>query len=150
MGLPSQFLVVLIATVIVISDVNAARKKAAPAPRVIAPFKKLAHGVSSGQVIIKDSRTILIKNLKYDGAGPDAYFWVGKGQQPSPSGRKIPDERGSLDVIRGYAGEDIELILPKGMTFKDIDYLGIWCVAYKHNFGHVNIPKDLNVPAYQP
>lgn len=42
-------------------------------------FVKLAHKVSSGEVIIKDTRTIQIKAFSYDGAGPDAYFWIGKG-----------------------------------------------------------------------
>jgi hypothetical protein len=28
----------------------------------------------------------------------------------------------------------------------DIDWLAVWCVQYRHNFGHVLIPKDLDVP----
>ena len=28
----------------------------------------------------------------------------------------------------------------------DIDWLAVWCVEYRHNFGHVTIPKDLDVP----
>lgn len=28
----------------------------------------------------------------------------------------------------------------------DIDWLAVWCVEYRHNFGHVVIPKDLDVP----
>lgn len=28
----------------------------------------------------------------------------------------------------------------------DIDWLAVWCVEYRHNFGHVIIPKDLDVP----
>lgn len=54
----------------------------------------------------------------------------------------------SLDVLRAYEGEDIELQLPENLTVYDIDYLGVWCVAYKHNFGHVQIPHadDLWVP----
>jgi hypothetical protein len=28
----------------------------------------------------------------------------------------------------------------------DIDWLAVWCVQYRHNFGHVRIPKDLDVP----
>ena len=54
----------------------------------------------------------------------------------------------SLDVLRAYEGEDIELQLPENLTVYDIDYLAVWCVAYKHNFGHVQIPPadDLWVP----
>lgn len=28
----------------------------------------------------------------------------------------------------------------------DIDWLAVWCVEYRHDFGHVMIPKDLDVP----
>lgn len=52
----------------------------------------------------------------------------------------------SLDVLRGYQGEDIEIQLPGNLTVYDIDWLAVWCVQYRHNFGHVNIPKDLDVP----
>lgn len=53
---------------------------------------------------------------------------------------------GSLDPLRGYQGEDIEIQLPGNLTVYDIDWLAVWCVQYKHNFGHVFIPKDLDVP----
>lgn len=53
----------------------------------------------------------------------------------------------SLDVLNGYEGEDIELKLPDDLTVYDIEWLSVWCITYKHNFGHVKIPKhDLNVP----
>ncbi len=54
---------------------------------------------------------------------------------------------GSLDVLNGYEGEDIELKLPDDLTVYDIEWLSVWCITYKHDFGHVKIPKhDLNVP----
>lgn len=49
-------------------------------------------------------------------------------------------------MLRGYQGEDIEIQLPGNLTVYDIDWLAVWCVQYKHNFGHVYIPKDLDVP----
>ena len=52
----------------------------------------------------------------------------------------------SLEPLRGYQGEDIEIVLPKNLTVYDIEWLSVWCVQYKHNFGHVLIPKDLDVP----
>jgi hypothetical protein len=52
----------------------------------------------------------------------------------------------SLDPLRGYQGEDIEIQLPGNLTAYDIDWLAVWCVQYRHNFGHVLIPKDLDVP----
>lgn len=53
---------------------------------------------------------------------------------------------GSLEPLRGYQGEDIEIQLPGNLTVYDIDWLAVWCVEYRHNFGHVYLPKDLDVP----
>lgn len=64
-----------------ISSKTKVPKEGDPAPVSIpAGFVKLAHKVSSGEIIIKNTRTIQIQSFSYDGAGPDAYFWVGKGK----------------------------------------------------------------------
>ncbi|XP_032523289.2 protein Skeletor, isoforms B/C isoform X3 [Danaus plexippus] len=117
-----------------------------PRPRVLPEFKRLAHGLRSGNISVLDAKTFYIPNLHYDGAGPDAYFWVGNGSEPNPFGTKVPNEMGSLSPLRGYQGEDIELVLPGSLSAHDIDWLAVWCVEYRHNFGHVYIPKDLDVP----
>lgn len=117
-----------------------------PKPRVLPEFKRLAHGLRSGNISVLDAKTFYIPNLHYDGAGPDAYFWVGNGSEPNSFGIKVPNEMGSLDPLRGYQGEDIEIQLPGSLTVYDIDWLSVWCVQYRHNFGHVSIPKDLDVP----
>lgn len=118
----------------------------APKPRVLSEFKRLAHGLRSGNITVLDARTIYIPNLHYDGAAPDAYFWVGNGTEPGPWGIKVPNEVGKLDPLKGYQGQDIEIQLPENITVYDIDWLAMWCVTYHHNFGHINIPKDLDVP----
>lgn len=41
-----------------------------PKEKSLGPLPTLAHGVKSDDVIIVDSKTLLIKNLYYDGAGP--------------------------------------------------------------------------------
>lgn len=117
-----------------------------PRPRVLPEFRRLAHGLRSSNISVLDAKTFYIPNLHYDGAGPDAYFWVGNGPKPSENGIKVPNEMGSLDPLRGYQGEDIEIVLPGNLTVYDIDWLAVWCVQYQHNFGHVLIPKDLDVP----
>lgn len=48
--------------------------------------------------------------------------------------------------LKGYEGVDIEIVLPGNLTVYDIDWLAVWCVQYKHNFGYVVIPDDLDVP----
>lgn len=60
-----------------------------PRPRVLPEFKRLAHGLRSGNISVLDAKTFYIPNLHYDGAGPDAYFWVGNGSEPSPFGTKV-------------------------------------------------------------
>ncbi|XP_055587341.1 protein Skeletor, isoforms B/C isoform X2 [Uranotaenia lowii] len=117
-----------------------------PKPRVLPEFKRLAHGLRSSNISILDAKTFYIPNLHYDGAGPDAYFWVGNGSEPNIMGIKVPNEIGSLEPLRGYQGEDIEIQLPGNLTMYDIDWLAVWCVEYRHNFGHVYIPKDLDIP----
>lgn len=117
-----------------------------PRPRVLPEFKRLAHGLRSSNISVLDAKTFYIPNLHYDGAGPDAYFWVGNGSTPNIMGVKVPNELGSYDVLRGYQGEDIEIQLPGNLTVYDIDWLAVWCVEYRHNFGHIFIPKDLDVP----
>lgn len=134
-----------------------------PKPRVLPEFKRLAHGLRSDNISILDAKTFYIPNLHYDGAGPDAYFWVGNGTEPNEYGKKVfnlnpvqpekntvnlqvPNELGSPKRLRGYFGEDIEIQLPGSLTVYDIDWLAVWCVQYRHNFGHVMIPKDLDVP----
>ncbi|XP_073818212.1 protein Skeletor, isoforms B/C [Musca autumnalis] len=117
-----------------------------PKPRVLPEFKRLAHGLRSSNISVLDAKTFYIPNLHYDGAGPDAYFWVGNGSEPNIMGIKVPNEIGSLEPLRGYQGEDIEIQLPGKWTVYDIDWLAVWCVEYRHNFGHVYIPKDLDVP----
>lgn len=57
--------------------------------RLIGNFEEFAHGVS-GTVYAVDETTIFIKGFKYDGMGPDAYFWVGNSPRPSPEGYIIP------------------------------------------------------------
>lgn len=65
-----------------------------PKLQVLPEFSRLAHGLRSGNISILDSKTIYIPNLHYDGGGPDAYFWVGNGTEPSRFGIKVPNEMG--------------------------------------------------------
>ncbi|GAU92706.1 hypothetical protein RvY_04754 [Ramazzottius varieornatus] len=46
--------------------------------------------VSSGKIIVQDSRRIFIERVTYDGSGQEAFFWVDRKPQPSLTGWKIP------------------------------------------------------------
>lgn len=49
---------------------------------------------------------------------------------------------------RAYSDEDIMLILPETISATDLKWLSIYCITYKHNFGEVFFPADVNVPPY--
>lgn len=74
-------------------DIKIPKNLQVPTRKVLPEFKRLAHGLRSGNITILDSKTFYIPNLHYDGAGPDAFFWVGTGDEPNTGGRKIPNEK---------------------------------------------------------
>lgn len=76
----------------------------------------------------------------------DAKFWVGRGPKPSPQGVRVPDENGKEIPLRRYDRKTVVLTLPGDLTVFDIGHFGIWCEAFTVDFGHVQIPQDLNVP----
>lgn len=52
----------------------------------------------------------------------------------------------SLEPIRLYKGEDIVIQLPGDMTVFNVDWLSVFDVKSKSNYGSVIIPDGLNVP----
>lgn len=50
----------------------------------------------------------------------DAKFWVGRGQKPTVSGIRIPDENGRETPLRKYDQKTIVLTLPGDLTVFDI------------------------------
>lgn len=65
-----------------------------PRPQRITGLSEESHDVSSGSIVVLDSKTIRIPELYYDGSGKKTYFLAGVGHQPSSKGTKIPDELG--------------------------------------------------------
>ncbi|XP_068237883.1 protein Skeletor, isoforms B/C isoform X1 [Palaemon carinicauda] len=117
-----------------------------PRPQKIDALPTLEHGVSSDRIVVVDAQTFLIPNFSYDGAAPDGHFWVGKGTSPGAKGTVVPDENGSEEPLKRYSSKTIVITLPGDLTVFDIDFLSVWCKAFFANFGHVRIPKNLNVP----
>lgn len=109
---------------------------------ILPPLRSLSHDVQSGSIEILNDSSIHISEFYYDGKGTDVHFWVGKGL-PSSDGTIIPDEYGSLDPLSIYSGKNITLHLPSNLTINDIDYLAVWSVIYKHNYGHVSTKERL-------
>ncbi|KAH8267320.1 hypothetical protein KR018_006886 [Drosophila ironensis] len=116
-----------------------------PRPQKISALRGV-HGVSSDNIVIVDAQTLLVPNFSYDGEAPDAKFWVGRGQRPTPEGLRIPDENGKENPLRRYERKTIVLTLPEDLTIFDIGHFGVWCEAFTVDFGHVRLPEGLNVP----
>lgn len=116
-----------------------------PRPQKIAKFDGI-HDVASDKVVVVDAQTFLIPNFTYDGQAPDAHFWVGEGNRPGPEGHGVADENGSNEPLRRYSQKTLVIVLPGDLTVFDIDWLSVWCIAFYVDFGHVRIPRNLNVP----
>ncbi|KAJ8041500.1 HHIP-like protein 2 [Holothuria leucospilota] len=117
-------------------------------------FVPRVHNVHADNVIIENSKQFTFVNLDYDGSGPEAYFWTGKGT-PSVSGRRVADPNGNIERrLPSYRGATLTITLPEDLTVFDVDYIGIWCELFFQDFGNVpvrdehreNIPPYIEVP----
>ncbi|XP_075986894.1 DM13 and DOMON_DOH domain-containing protein skeletor isoform X2 [Anticarsia gemmatalis] len=121
-------------------DVSIPRALEYPRPAKVAGLRGV-HAVSSDPIVVVDAQTILVPNFSYDGEAPDAKFWVGRGDKPSPQGIRIPDENGKEAPLRRYDKKTIVLTLPGELTVFDIGHFAVWCEAFTVNFGHVALPR---------
>lgn len=103
------------------------------------PGRTPTSGSGTGQSLPR-----LVSKCQTRGKGGFFRFWIHEKNQRAKKKKFFPLY--SLAPLKGYQGEDIEIVLPGNLTVHDIDWLSVWCVQYKHNFGHVLIPKDLDVP----
>lgn len=68
----------------------------------VGKLRTLEHAVS-GDVYFADANKIVLKDFSYDGQGPDAFFYLGRGNEVSESsGEIIPDENGSTEILNAY------------------------------------------------
>lgn len=126
----------------------------ASAEKLIGKLSTLAHGVS-GDVYAKDSNTLLIKNFKYDGTGPDAFFWIGKSGKPDQTDESttmiLTTEKtyayrdSAAPVLRAYKGETVELPMPENFKMSDLKWFSVWCRQFAVDFGHVVVPADFEI-----
>ncbi len=96
------------------------------------------------------------QDFKYDGSGPDAFFWVGTlGNEPNENGHIVPYPYTGrffhyLDpdapVLRSFFGEDIELTLPPEIMADQIRWISVWCRRFAVNFGDLILPKTSEAP----
>jgi len=115
-------------------------------------FQNYAHGIS-GEVYIKDEKTLLIKGFSYDGAGPDAFFWTGTSKQPTAVGTILPypfkgefyeyEDQNAPILNKRYNNEEVTLTLPDNLKTSDLKWLSVWCRAFRVNFGDMFFPENL-------
>ena len=113
-------------------------------PKFLGKLNGHEHGVS-GDVLARNSKSLIIKNFRYDGAGPDAYFWIGTtGNGPNEAGQILPyPYKGRFyhytdpdaPVLRQFFGEDVELTLPPEVSVDQIRWISVWCRRFAVNFG---------------
>ncbi|XP_041477203.1 uncharacterized protein LOC121425249 [Lytechinus variegatus] len=120
-----------------------------PSPYNLGALPNFAHQTSATAVIVLDPKRIKFEELRYDGFGPDAYFWVGPGDTPTyDNSYRTYDETGEIKVLKAYTGQTVTVNLIENITVFDIGHIGLWCVIFRQDFGHVDIPDKnvLNIP----
>ena len=94
-------------------------------------FINYAHGIS-GNVYLKDEKTLVIKDFTYDGYGSKPLFWVGNTPMPTirSNGTIFP-----FPISRRFNGETIELNLPENFKHKYLKFMAVWSRHYDMNYG---------------
>ena len=126
----------------------------------VGDFVNYAHGIG-GTVYAVDEKTLLVKGFTYDGAGPDAFFWVGTQGSPSSVGTILPYpfegkffeyEDQSAPILQGqFSGDkDIKLTLPDSLKTTDLKWISVWCRAFQVNFGDLTFPDGLALEEATP
>jgi len=118
----------------------------------------LAHSVS-GELFAIDDKTLMLKNFNYDGAGPDAFFWVGKEGTPADTnedttailahpfeGKNYNYRSEEAPILKAASNEAVTLILPENMKVSDLLWFSVWCRKFAVDFGNVMIPADVQIP----
>ncbi|XP_072030814.1 uncharacterized protein [Amphiura filiformis] len=118
-------------------------------------FPRRVHNVHADKVYIMDTRRIRLENLDYDGNGPQANYWIGSGNTPNSDGWAAWDENWSDQYLpysstEAFNQKTVIITIPPPYTIYDIGYIGLWCIAFSQDFGHVDIPDltNANIPPY--
>ncbi|KAF2359843.1 DM13 domain [Trinorchestia longiramus] len=75
------------------------------------------------------SNFMIVSNFTYYPSCPAAYFWAGRGRNPS-HGFKIPVAKLGLNPLRTYRNEDVYVGLPNAYTWYDVNYVAVFCPAH--------------------
>merc|ERR1712066_707281 len=94
---------------------------------------------------------------KYDGAGPDAFFWVGTEGNPKivptddktlildPKGNYFQYRDAKAPILGKYEGETVTLKMPANMKVGDLKWISVWCRKFSIDFGSLIFPAGLGL-----
>ena len=112
--------------------------------RYLGKFRNYFHGIS-GNIYALGTKRLLVEDFKYDGTGPDAFFWAGtEGLKPGPEGILLAHPfRGKFydyedfdaPVLKRFEGETVILTLPENVQVGDLKWISVWCRQFAINFG---------------
>lgn len=126
------------AAAVALAAAVAAPSAVAAAEVPLGALSTLAHDVA-GEVVAINERTLEVRNFRYDGAGPAAYWWVGTG--PVSGGgvaaKEVPGCAGPAGIPAADGTVTVRVELPADMDVTAIDYLSVWCEDVDVDFGSV-------------
>ena len=104
-----------------------------------------------GEVFALSDRVLEVRNMVYDGLGPDAYFWADTNPIPSINGVRLSDGAPSkscgTEPLPEARSETFRFEFPEGMSIHD--YIGgsisVWCETATANFGEVIIDANIDL-----
>ena len=125
-------------------------KEAIPRPQNAPPLRG-RNGLDSSEIVIPDSRTIIIKDLTFRGRAPDTHFLIGMaGAIPNDiDGFVIPNEKGTDEPLGRYDNQTIILTIPANKPdLYQAKWISIWSNKIKLSLAHSLFPGNphLNVP----
>jgi hypothetical protein len=123
-------------------------KASIPKPRTLQLLTG-RNGLDSHEMVLLDSRTIIIKDFSFKGRAPDTHFLVGiAGTIPNDiDGFIIPNDKGSDEPLGRYDNQTIILSIPSNQPdLHNAKWLSIWSSKIKVSLAHTLFPADLNIP----
>ncbi|XP_075533298.1 protein Skeletor, isoforms B/C-like [Dermacentor variabilis] len=122
-----------------------------PREQSLGPLATKAHEAQATQVFLKDSATMELKQFKYDGQGPAAFFVVA----PSVNARqadmvKLLDENGKDSKLGWYGGKDVVLKLPDGRHWNEFRWFSVYCFQASLSFADIAIDAAEELPVHNP
>jgi len=119
------------------------------------------HHAVSGELWALDDNKLMVKNFNYDGAGPDAFFWVGtEGTPKNPldesktailahpfKGVHYDYRNDAAPILGAASNEQVMLSLPPHMKVSDLKWLSVWCRKFTVDFGSLNFDGSKFAPS---